>query len=100
MQNQPETVISLLHKLRKYYAKHQMFHYLSFAALAIILLLDFLIIIYTQAESLNAYAWAGIIFLFVLMAVEGKQYMDFKELKANVDDFYMIGEYEWQAKKE
>ena len=87
-----ETIISLMHKERKHYEKQQRFHYLSFAALALILLLDLIIVGYT-AIPLNGYAWAGIIFLFTLLGVEAKQYTDFKELKESVDDFYLKGEY-------
>ena len=87
-------IINLLHKQRKYYEKQQKFHYLTFASFTLILLLDFIIIIYTRAVTLNAYAWAGIIFLFTLLGVEAKQYLEFKELKESVDDFYMKGEYE------
>ena len=94
MENNKEKIITLLHKQRKYYEKHQRFHYLTFAAYALILLLDMVIIVYTRAVTLNAYSWAGIIFLFVLLGVEGKQYIDFKELKESVDDFYLKGEYE------
>lgn len=86
-------IINLLHKQRKYYEKQQRFHYLTFASFCLILLLDFIIIIYTRAITLNAYAWAGIIFLFVLIGVEAKQYIDFKELKESIDDFYLKGEY-------
>ncbi len=86
-------IINLLHKQRKYYEKQQKFHYLTFAAFTLILLLDFIIIIYTRAVTLNAYAWAGIIFLFTLLGVEAKQYHEFKELKESVDDFYLKGEY-------
>lgn len=85
-------IINLLHKQRKYYEKQQKFHYLTFAAFSLILLLDFIIIVYTRVP-LNAYAWAGIIFLFTLIGVEAKQYNDFKELKESVDDFYLKGEY-------
>lgn len=92
-----ENVIKLLRKQRLYYEKQQMFHYFTFAAFGLILLLDFIIIIYTRAVTLNAYAWAGIIFLFVLIAVEAHQYIQFKELKESVDDFYLTGELgrEW-----
>ena len=86
-------IINLLHEQRKYYEKKQRFHYLTFASFALILLLDFIVIIYTRAITLNAYAWAGIIFLFTLLGVEGKQYTEFKELKESVDDFYLKGEY-------
>ncbi len=86
-------IINLLHKQRKYYEKQQRFHYLTFAAFTLILLLDFIIIIYTRATTLNAYSWAGIIFLFVLIGVEAMQYHEFKKLKESVDDFYLKGEY-------
>ena len=88
-----ENIISLLHKIRKYYEQKQRFHYLTFAAFTLILLLDFIIIIYTKAVTLNAYAWAGIIFLFTLIGVEAKQYNEFKKLKESVDGFYLKGEY-------
>lgn len=88
-----KSIINLLHKQRIYYEKQQRFHYLTFAAFTLILLLDFIIIIYIEAVTLNAYAWAGIIFLFVLIGVEAKQYNEFKELKESVDDFYLEGEY-------
>jgi len=86
-------VIRLLRNQREYYEKQQKFHYLTFAAFTLILLLDFIIIIYTKAITLNAYAWAGIIFLFTLIGVEAKQYNEFKQLKESVDDFYLKGEY-------
>ena len=86
-------IINLLHKQRTYYEKQQKFHYLMFASFALILLLDFIIIVYTRAVTLDAYAWAGIILLFTLLGVEAKQYKDFKELKESVDDFYLKGEY-------
>ncbi len=88
-----ESIINLLHKQRKFYEKQQRFHYFAFAAFTLILLLDFIIIMFTRAITLNAYAWAGIIFLFVLIGVEAKQYDDFKALKESVDDFYLKGEY-------
>ena len=88
-----EDIINLLHKQRKNYEKQQRFHYLMFAAFALILLLDFIIIVYTRAVTLNAYAWAGIIFLFTLLGVEAIQYHEFKKLKESVDDFYLKGEY-------
>lgn len=94
MEDKNETVMTLLHKQRKYYARQQKFHYMTFAIYSLILMLDFLVIIYIRAVSLNAYAWAGIIFLFVLMGIEAKQYSDFKSEKQKVDDFYMAGEYE------
>ncbi len=87
-----EKIITLLHNQRKHYEKQQKFHYLTFAALALLLLLDLIIITYTQVP-LNAYAWAGIIFLFTLIGVEAKQYNEFKALKESVDDFYLKGEY-------
>ncbi len=86
-------IIKLLNKQRKYYEDKQKFHYLTFAAFTLILLLDFIIIIYTRAITLDAYAWAGIVFLFTLLGVEAKQYHEFKELKESVDDFYLKGEY-------
>jgi len=88
-----KNIIKILYKQRKYYEKQQKFHYFTFAAFTLILLLDFIIIIYTKAVTLNAYAWAGIIFLFTLIGVEAKQYNEFKELKESVDDFYLKGEY-------
>ena len=57
-----------------------------------ILMLDFITIIYSKAQTLNAYAWAGLIFLFVLMAISAIQYFKFKELKENIDNFYLKGE--------
>ena len=93
MENNNESVIRLLHKERKFAERQQRFHFLNFAAFTLILLLDFIIIIYTKAVTLNAYSWAGIIFLFVLMAVEAKQYLNFKEKKENIDEFYLRGEY-------
>ena len=88
-----EHAIGLMKEKRKFYQERQSFHYRSFAAFALILLLDFIIIIYTRAITLDAYAWAGIIFLFVLLSVEGIQYKKFKELKQSVDDLYLRGEY-------
>ncbi len=88
-----ENIITTLRKQRNHYAKQQKFHYLTFAAYTLILLLDFIVIIYTKAISLSAYAWSGIIFLFVILAVEGKQYLNFKEMKESVDDLYLRGEY-------
>ena len=88
-----ENIIQLLNKQRKHYEKQQKFHYLTFAAFCLILLLDFIIIIYTRAITLNAYSWAGIIFLFTLLGVEAKQYNEFKGLKESIDDFYLKGEY-------
>ncbi len=85
-------IISLLHEQRAYYDKQQRFHYLTFAAYCLILLLDMIIIGYTKIP-LNAYAWTGIIFLFTLIAVEARQYIEFKDLKESVDDFYLKGEY-------
>ena len=93
MKPKDESVIKLLHNQRKFYESRQKFHYNSFAAFTLILLLDFIIIIYTKAITLNAYAWAGIIFLFVLMGVEARQYLEFKRLKESVDDFYLKGEF-------
>lgn len=93
MKKNDENIITLLNKQRKFYVQRQNFHYRSFAAFALILLLDLIIIIYTKVITLNGYAWAGIIFLFVLLGVEGKQYNDFKKLKESVDDFYLEGEY-------
>lgn len=89
-----ENIIRLLHKQREYYEKKQRFHYLTFAAFTLILLLDFIVIIYTRAATLNAYSWAGIIFLFVLIGVEAIQYNEFKNLKESVDNFYLRGKYE------
>jgi hypothetical protein len=88
-----ESIIRLMNKQRKGYADQQRFHYLTFAAYSLILLLDFIVIIYTRVITLNAYAWTGIVFLFVLMAVEGKQYLHFKKEKENIDEFYLRGEY-------
>jgi hypothetical protein len=93
MMKKNKTVINLLHIQRKYYEKQQRFHYLTFASFVLILLLDFIIIVYTRAVTLDAYAWAGIIFLFTLIGVEAKQYNEFKQLKESVDDFYLKGEY-------
>ncbi len=87
-----ETIINLLHKQRKFYEKQQKFHYLTFAAVALVLLLDMIIVAYTRIP-LNGYSWAGIIFLFTLLGVEGIQYEEFKDLKESVDDFYLEGEY-------
>lgn len=86
-------IISLLHKQRIFYEKKQRFHYLMFAAFALILLLDFIIIVYTRAITLNGYAWGGIFILFALLGVEAMQYKEFKELKESVDDFYLKGDY-------
>lgn len=91
-------IIRLMNQMRKGYEAQQKFHYLTFAAFMLILLLDFIAIVYTQAVSLDGYAWAGIIFLFVLIAIEARQYYVFKELKENVDDFYLKGEYGKQSK--
>ena len=92
--NEPkETIISLMHKQRKFYEEQQKKHYFHFAAFTLILLLDFIIIIFTRAITLNAYAWAGIIFLFVLIGVSAKQHNEFKALKESVDDLYLRGEY-------
>ena len=93
MEKNEGNIINLLHKQRKYYEGKQRFHYLTFAAFSLILLLDFIIIVYTRAVTLNAYSWAGIIFLFTLLGVEAMQYKEFKELKESVDDFYLKGEY-------
>ena len=87
-----EKIITILHEQRKCYEKKQNFHSNSFKSFALILLLDLIIIKYTGV-ILNGYSWAGIIFLLVLMAVEGIQYNDFKNLKESVDDFYLEGEY-------
>ena len=86
-------IINLLHKERKFYEKQQKRHYFHFAALTLILLLDFIIIMFTRMITLNFYAWAGIFFLFVLIGISAKQYLEFKELKESVDDFYLKGEY-------
>ena len=88
-----DSIIKLLHNQRKHYEQQQKFHYNTFAAYILILLLDFVIIIYTRLITLNGYAWAGIVFLFALLFVEAIQYNKFKELKESVDDFYMKGEY-------
>lgn len=93
MKKYDDNVVRMMSNLRKYYERQQRFHYLTFAAYTLILLLDFIIIIYVRAVHLNAYAWAGIIFLFTLLGVEAKQYNDFKQLKESVDDFYLRGEY-------
>lgn len=89
-----ENIIRLLRKQRQYYEKQQKLHYVNFAALTLILLLDFIIIMFTKMVVLNAYAWAGIIFMFVLIGVEAKQYNDSKRLVESVDEFYLEGEYE------
>ena len=94
-----DNVIKLLKKERLFYESKQKFHYLTFASFALILLLDFIVIIYTKAMTLNAYSWAGIIFLFTLLGVEAKQYLEFKELKESVDDLYLRGEYESMKNK-
>jgi len=86
-------VIKLLRNQRIYYEGQQKFHYVSFAAFTLILLLDFIIIMYIRAVTLNGYSWAGIIFLFVLMAIEGKRCIEYKLLKESVDDLYLRGEY-------
>lgn len=88
-----ESVLRLLNNQRKHYEDQQKFHYRTFAAYILILLLDFILIIYTKMITLNAYAWAGIIFLFVLIAIEAMQYNKFKDLKENIDKFYLRGEY-------
>jgi hypothetical protein len=88
-----DNVIRMLHDIRKHYYSEQKFHYLTFAAFAMILLLDIIIIIYVRAITLSAYAWAGIILLFVLMAIEGIQYKRFSNLIGRVDEFYLSGEY-------
>ena len=88
-----DNVIRLLNQQRKHYEDQQKFHYFTFVAFILILLLDFIVIVYTKLQTLNAYAWAVIIFLFVLIAIEVKQYYNFKLLKDNVDDFYLSGEY-------
>ena len=84
-------IIKLLHEQRKYYEKKQKFHYLNFASITLVLLLDLIIVSYT-AVPLNGYSWAGIIFLFTLLGVEAIQYNEFKKLKESVDDFYLKGE--------
>ena len=86
-------IINLLHKDRKFYEKQQKRHYFHFAVLTLILLLDFIIIMFTRMVTLNFYAWSGIFFLFVLIVVEAIQYNEFKELKESIDDFYLKGEY-------
>ena len=85
-------IINLLHKQRKYYEAKQRFHYLTFATFALILLLDLIIITYTEIP-LNGYAWAGLLSIFTLLGVEAMQYNEFKRLKESVDDFYLKGEY-------
>ena len=85
------SIISLLNKERKYYEMQQRYHYLTFAVYVLILIADFLVIIFTRLQTLNGYAWAGIIFLLVLISVEARQYYVFKELKENVDEFYLRG---------
>jgi len=87
------SAIKLLHNLRRVYEAEQKFHYMTFAILSLLLMLDFIIIIYTKAVTLNAYAWSGIILLFTLIAVEGQQYRHYTELIESVDDFYLKGEY-------
>jgi len=93
-----ENIINLLHKQRKYYEKQKKLHYVNFAVLTLILLLDFIIIMFTKMVVLNAYAWAGIIFLFVLIGVEANRYNDSKKLVESVDEFYLEGEYETKKK--
>lgn len=90
------SAISLLHSLRSQYCFQQTFHKRMFMSFALILFLDIIIIIYVRAITLDVMAWSGIIFLIVLMMIEGIQYIKYKELKESVDDFYLVGEYETQ----
>lgn len=98
MDENQKNVIHLLNTQRKFYEKKQIFHYINFAAFSLILMLDFIIIIYVRAITLNAYAWAGIMFLFVLMGIEAIQYKEFKLLKESVDDLYLRGSYDSEHK--
>jgi len=86
-------VIKLLHQERRYFLKQQKFHYILFVVFNFILLFDFLVIIFLRSTTLDGYGWSGIIFLFVLISIEAKQYMEFKRLKETVDEFYLSGEY-------
>ncbi len=86
------TIINLLHIIRKEYAEEERFHYYTFCAYILILLLDFIIIMYTQMLTLNGYAWAGIIILFSLISVEAMQCTRYKTKKESVDIFYLSGE--------
>ncbi len=87
-----ETVIHLLHDLRRGYATEERFHYYTFCTYVLILLLDFIIIMYTRLITLNGYAWAGIIILFSLISVEAMQSTRYKTKKESVDTFYLSGE--------
>jgi len=87
-----KNIIRLMRGIREEYAEEQRFHYFTFCAFVLILLLDFIIIIYTRVITMNAYAWSGIIFLFTLLAVEGIQYNKYKGKKESVDTFYLSGE--------
>lgn len=98
MNKQKQSVISMLRNIRQEYYEAQKFHYLMFAAFALILLLDFIIIIYVRAESIDWYAWSGIIILFTLLFTEAIQYTHYKKKKDSVDWFYLRGEYEVQTK--
>lgn len=90
-----ESAITILKNLREEYSAAKRFHYLSFAAFVLILLLDIIIIIYVRAVNLDAYSWSGIILLFVLLSVEGIQYKKYARLEDQVDNFYLEGQYEY-----
>lgn len=94
MKNDDESVITMLHKQREHYETQQKRHGFHFIVLTLILFLDVIIIGYTKVSTLDGYAWTGIIFLFVLISVEGKQYIESKKHKESVDDFYLEGEYD------
>lgn len=91
--NKQQSTIKLLHNIRKEYAAEEKFYYLNFCAFVLLLLLDFIIIIYTRMATLNAYAWSGIILLFIGSAVSGMQSVKYRTKKENLDTFYLSGEY-------
>ena len=93
-----DSVIKILNMQRKQYASEQKFHYFSFAAFSLILLLDIVIIIYSRAITFDAYSWSGIILLLVLMFVEGIQCNKFSNKIEDLDKFYLGGEYETRKK--
>jgi hypothetical protein len=84
-----DSAISLLKRERELYEKLETEHFFRFACYVVLLMVDFSVIIFIRAVTLDAMAWAGIIFLFVLIAIEVKQVLDYRKLKGDVDSFYL-----------
>ena len=79
-------VIDLLFKEKMEYIRLESEHFTLFGLYILLLLIDVMVIIFLKAVVLDAYSWFGIIVLFVLIAIEAKQIIDFRKLQESTNE--------------